>query len=435
MTGMSAATAGQPPMSGEASGEESDEVDLAVVPAPSVTADPEPLSGPAQALAVAHAEARQRAESGDLTGARTLLEDALAIGEVRLGHDHPRLAPLMVDLATLARGLGNLTEALGQLRRAYAIVAATGGPEHPTSLSIEGRLAAVMYRLGEPTEAYDWHLADIGTRVLGPEHPAVKGAQQRLTAAEQAVAEKAAAGWAPGYTMDARQALASDPEPLLPSVLPNQSWDPDEPGLAPTYAPAAPGVYQRVAPVQPSYQYEPAPDVWHERPSIERRPRGHGGGLALVGGLGAVVLVAAVVVALQLFGSSDNTRSAVPPPASATSDTPDATAPSSGAATPSPSPGRPPAPGDVKLVDNGGSITLTWTDPSSGQVPFIVAGGRDGTPSAPVQSLEPGHTTTTINGLRTDVNYCYTVAAVWSADTIMLSPRTCTHRLSTTQTP
>jgi hypothetical protein len=331
----------------------------------------------------------------------------------------------MVDLATLARGLGNLTEALGQLRRAYAIVAATGGPEHPTSLSIEGRLAAVMYRLGEPTEAYDWHLADIGTRVLGPEHPAVKGAQQRLTAAEQAAAEQAT--WTP----------VSDPGPLLPTVLPSQSWDPDEPGLAPTYAPTAPGVYQRLAPVQPQYQYEPAPEMWHERPSIAPQPRGHRGGLALVGGLGAVVLVAAVVVAVQLFGAAYRAQTSAPPPASATSDPTDAADPSTPTATATPSlaPSRPPAPADVKLVDNGGSITLTWTDPSSGQIPFIVAGGRDGTPSAPVQSLEPGHTTTTIYGLRTDVNYCYTVAAVWSADTIMTSPRTCTHRLSTTQTP
>jgi Fibronectin type III domain len=142
-----------------------------------------------------------------------------------------------------------------------------------------------------------------------------------------------------------------------------------------------------------------------------------------------------VVVAVQLFGQANDARTAAPPPVSATSDTPDATGPSSDAATPSSSPSRPPAPADVKLVDNGGSVTLTWTDPSNGQVPFIVAGGRDGTPSAPVQSLEPGHTTTTIFGLRTDANYCYTVAAVWSADTIMASPRTCTHRLSTTPTP
>jgi hypothetical protein len=64
-----------------------------------------------------------------------------------------------------------------------------------------------------------------------------------------------------------------------------------------------------------------------------------------------------------------------------------------------------------------------------------VAGGRDDTTSAPVITLDPGHTTTTIYGLRTDANYCYTVAAVWSADSIMTSPRTCTQRLSTSRTP
>src|SRR5690349_5126745 len=64
-----------------------------------------------EVLTAAHAEARQRAESGDLTGARTLLEEALAAGELRHGRDHPQLAPLMVDLATIARNVGNLTEA------------------------------------------------------------------------------------------------------------------------------------------------------------------------------------------------------------------------------------------------------------------------------------------------------------------------------------
>ena len=42
-----------------------------------------------EALAAAHTEARHRAEAGDLTGARTLLEDALAAGELRLGRDDP----------------------------------------------------------------------------------------------------------------------------------------------------------------------------------------------------------------------------------------------------------------------------------------------------------------------------------------------------------
>ena len=130
--------------------------------------------------AAAHTEGRHRAEAGDLTGARTLLEDALAAGELRLGRDDPSLAPLMIDLATIARHVGNLTEAQNQLRRAYAVVVASAGPDDPTALSIEGRLAAVSYRLGEPTDAYDWHIADVGTRVLGADHPAVRGAQQRL---------------------------------------------------------------------------------------------------------------------------------------------------------------------------------------------------------------------------------------------------------------
>jgi hypothetical protein len=399
-----------------------------VAPPEAFPAAPDSPSGPERALAAAHAEARQLAETGDLTSARALLEDALAIGEVRLGHDHPRLAPLMVDVATIARGLGNLTEALGQLRRAYAIVAATGGPDHPTALSIEGRLAAVMYRLGEQTEAYDWHLADVGTRVLGADHPAVKGAQQRLVAAEQAQAAVAAATWLP------------EPEALPSSAIPNQSWDPDEPGLAPTYgpyAPTAPGVYQRLAPAEPAYQsqyqapHEPAyqPDIWRERPAGIPRRRGHGGGVALVGGLGTAVLVAAAVMAVQLFGSARGNPTTAPPPAGAPAS---AAAP---APAPTPSPPPSPAPSDLRLVDNGGSITLTWTDPSSGVVPFIVAGGRAEVPSSPILTVNPGRTTTTIYGLNTGFDYCYTVAAVWSADVIVAGPRTCTHRLSTTRTP
>ena len=212
MTGMSAtATPGQSPAAGDAD-------EPASIEAASST-DALGAAGSADALGSAHAQARTRAENGDLTGARTLLEDALAAGEVRFGHDHPRLAPLMVDLATIARGLGNLTEALTQLRRAYAIIVSSGGPEHPTALSIEGRLAAVMHRLGEPTEAYDWHIADVGTRVLGSEHPAVRGAQQRLA-----------------------EAPAEPPPDLFPiatgrAVVPEHPWEPDEPepGLAPTY--------------------------------------------------------------------------------------------------------------------------------------------------------------------------------------------------------
>ena len=46
--------------------------------------------------------------------------------------------------------------------------------------------------------------------------------------------------------------------------------------------------------------------------------------------------------------------------------------------TPSASPPAPTAPRDVQLRDDGVAVTLTWTDPSTGSVPFLVAGGRAG---------------------------------------------------------
>jgi hypothetical protein len=386
----------------------------------SATATPghTPASDAADSLTAAHAQARAQAEGGDLTGARTLLEDALAVGEVRFGHDHPRLAPLMVDLATIARGLGNLTEALTQIKRAYAIVVASAGPEHATSLSIEGRLAAVLYRLGEPTEAYDWHLADVGTRILGAEHPAVRGARQRLATAP-----------------------AEPPPELHPSAtgraaVPEHPWEPDEdvqPGLAPTYAPTsaptypppeAPGIYV-VNPPPREYQ---AVEVWQEPPlpyAPPARRRGHGGGVALVASLGTAVIIGAAVVAFQLF--RPDVRTSQPP-------LPTVTIPTVAAPSPTTDP-PPPPPTGVTLADKGGSITLTWIDPSEGKVSFVVAGGRVGTPSQPLESVPAGRTTFTVYGLNNKEDYCFTVAAVWSSDSIAPSTRTCTHRSSASRTP
>ena len=144
----------------------------------------------------------------------------------------------MVDLATIARHVGNLTEAQNQLRRAYAIVVSSAGPEHPTALSIEGRLAAVSYRLGEPTDAYDWHIADVGPRVLGADHPAVRGAQQRLDQgpdlAGEAVATRAgmyasSGGWAPADYYEAKTKTTARTGTRLRPVVPASP----QPGVVP----------------------------------------------------------------------------------------------------------------------------------------------------------------------------------------------------------
>jgi hypothetical protein len=369
------------------------------------------------ALSAPHARARDLAETGDLVNARTLLEQTLSAAELNLGREHPRLAPLMVDLATIARSLGNLTEAQNQLRRAYGIVVAAGGPEHPTALSIEGRLAAVTYRLGEPTEPYDWHLADVGGRILGPDHPAIRGALRRLAAARDATP--------PMTTEEQYQAQhAGDHEPEYP---PAGAAYVGPASYESTYVPAADasGVYQRAEsladdPVQPRQEVE----VWRNAPRRPRR-RGHGGGLALVASLGATALVAGVVVALQLFAPDRGAdRSAQAPPISAAP-----AVPPTEVEPPTPTPAAR-APTGLRLRDDGGSVTLRWNDPSAGLVPFIVTGGRIGATPAPLDSVPSGRTTSTIYGLNARFDYCFTVAAVWSPDEIASSIRTCTDRLS-----
>jgi hypothetical protein len=387
---------------------------------------------PLDMLAGPHAEARRRAEDGDLTGARTMLEEALADGELRLGRHDPRLAPLMVDLATIARNLGNLTEAQAQLRRAYGIVVATSGPDNATALSIEGRLAAVTYRLGEPTEPYDWHLTNVGGRVLGPDHPAIRGALQRLSMAQAMPSE------APPFEGPPFEG-SEEYEPEEPTER-----EPAEPGFAPHYVPSShsAGVYDRMeppahGPPDPAgiYVVGPPPrtyqqvEVQDEPPMPRPRPsrkRGHGGGVALVASLGLTIFVAAVVIAMQLFGpgaADPNPGAAGDPTAGPTSEA----APTGQPATTVPVDGRPPT--DVALRDEGGSVTLTWVDPSGGRVSFVVSGGREDTTAGLLETVPVGRTTATIYGLNIRYDYCFTVAAVWSADVIAPSIRTCTNRL------
>jgi hypothetical protein len=182
-------------------------------------------------LAAARAEARQRAEADDLTGARKLLEEAVARGELRLGRDDPRLVPLIVDLSSIAQEVGNLTEAQTQISRAYAIVISSSGPDHPFALSVEGRLASITYRLGDPTDLLDRHLVDMGGEVLGATHTIVSAARDRLAV----------------------------PNPGL-SVMPSPPFPPltEPPTRQVTAAPAAPPVPFAPAPSPPSDQFAPA---------------------------------------------------------------------------------------------------------------------------------------------------------------------------------
>ena len=51
------------------------------------------------------------------------------------------------------------------------------------------------------------------------------------------------------------------------------------------------------------------------------------------------------------------------------------------------------APRDVRLADRGTSVTLTWSDPSGGKVPFIVIGSGPGGETLESKQVDRGRTT------------------------------------------
>ncbi|TDC37411.1 hypothetical protein E1211_10570 [Micromonospora sp. 15K316] len=105
------------------------------------------------------------------------------------------------------------------------------------------------------------------------------------------------------------------------------------------------------------------------------------------------------------------------------------------ATTPSASAATGPPPGDVRLRDDSSTITLTWTDPSGGKVPFMVVGGRTGQPMRAMATVDPGQTTYTLNGLNPRLDYCFTVLAAWSTGTFATSAQVCTTRGGGTPPP
>jgi len=84
---------------------------------------------------------------GDLDGARTLHERALAIFEAHLGADHPDTAQSLTNLAEVLADQGDLDSALTLHERAFTIRQARLGADCPTTQCSRERLAAVVTAL------------------------------------------------------------------------------------------------------------------------------------------------------------------------------------------------------------------------------------------------------------------------------------------------
>ncbi|MGC4897394.1 hypothetical protein [Micromonospora sp. DT31] len=159
-------------------------------------------------------------------------------------------------------------------------------------------------------------------------------------------------------------------------------------------------------PVAPPAFHQPTayPEAEAEEPERTGRNR-----TVLVLVVAGVLLVAAVVGGAVWLG-----RSAAAPPGP----------------TPSPSASKVagPPPGDLRLRDETTTVTVTWTDPTNGGVPFMVAGGRAGQKLGVMATVDAGQTRYTVNGLSAKLDYCFTVLAVYSTETYATSGQVCTDR-------
>ncbi len=98
-----------------------------------------------------------------------------------------------------------------------------------------------------------------------------------------------------------------------------------------------------------------------------------------------------------------------------------------GSGLPTPSTGAS-APTGLRLRDDGNTITLTWTDPSGGTVPFFVEVGPAGGQLQIYARVNPGETTYPVVGLNPKIDHCFSVVAVYSTTLVAPSDLVCTQR-------
>jgi Fibronectin type III domain len=322
----------------------------------------------------------------------------------------------------------------------------------PIVLGISVELGAIADELGNRHEARKnmSRVARYGPAVLGPAHPYVQAAERFLGVPAQPVASpepeaepapvREPPPQIPGvYRPEPRPAPIAppdtvtppepppEPEPVrrapaweTPPEAPRAAWAPQhraEPAQPPADEPEQPlrlehsalPWYQRTdpEPVEPFPAYQPS-RFDDEEPHRTRTP------LIALGVFTLAAVVAAVVVGLVVLVRAHPTATA------------GAHATESAASSASTAPGAPPT--DVKLRDDGGTVTLTWTDPSHGTVPFFVEVGKPGAQLQLYGTLPQGETTYRIVGLNPRLDYCFSVIAVYGTNVVAPSDLVCTRR-------
>jgi hypothetical protein len=380
------------------------------------------VSAPHQ-LSAAWRDADALRTQGQLAAARDLLEPVADVAAIRLGADNPDVIETMRRLAIVHRELGELASARRVLEEALEAAQLRLGEDDPVVLGISAELGGIADELGNRHEARR-NLARVarhGPAVFGPQHPYVRAAQ-RFFGADAPVMEPAPEAQAPyapargygapppGFRKAPEQARTSHAEPVPPTPPVEE-----EPGV---YRPAErPG--RHAAPTEPEQDDEPFnPFVTAQvtaPPYMTPTEDRHRTRLPLM--VLAVVAVAALVAAAVVTGVTLLRPAPKPAPAP----------PAQAQQSPTPAVSAS-APSGLKLRDDGDTVTLTWTDPSAGTVPFFVEVGQAGTQLKLYGRLSPGETSYPVVGLNPKLDYCFSVVAVYSSTLLAPSSLVCTRR-------
>ncbi|MEH0971127.1 tetratricopeptide repeat protein [Micromonospora sp. CPCC 205546] len=374
---------------------------------------------------------------GQCQVARDRLQDAWELHREVYGDGHPSGIKMLARLGAMQRDCGQFAEAHDNLALARELCR-----QH---LPADDPLAAQVATLARAAADPDHVCAD--TAPVGRDGPVVPSARTPPPGDGPSTAHHPSQ---PGYR-------PTDPDPYAgpahPVPTPRQSTEDPPPGWWPPDAdavggPADSAVPPAVVPLagateeadgvrrlrQPDAPEEPYQPSRLLPVPVHRAPTRRGNRLLplAVGGVAVVLLGTAAVITgvAGMDGAPDpappaatGAPASTPAGGSTGTGAPPTTGPTSGAAA---SPGSPP--GSVTLRDNRDNVVLRWTYPAGGEGPVVISGGRVGQTQTAFANLPAGTTAFVVYGLNRSTDYCFTVAVVWSTDTIARAQQVCTRR-------
>ncbi|MGW4499638.1 tetratricopeptide repeat protein [Micromonospora sp. NPDC004336] len=393
---------------------------------------------------------------GQCQVARDRLQDAWELHREVYGDGHPSGIKMLARLGAMQRDCGQFAEAHDNLALARELCR-----QH---LPADDPLAAQVATLARAAANPDHVCAD--TAPVGRDEPIVPSARTPPPGDAPTAFHPSQPGYRPApdpYEPDPYEAAGDQPHPVptprQPADDPARGWWPPEPaaGEQPADSAVPPSVVSLAGggeadgvhrvrrhdppeephgpPAEP-FGARDEPHGPHEpyQPSrllpvpVHRAPARRDGRLLplVAGGVAVVLLGTAAVIAgvVGMDGDDEPPPAATGAPASTGAAPPASTpaAPTAGAA----SPGTPP--GGVTLRDNRDNVALRWTYPAGGEGPVVISGGRVGQAQTAFANLPAGTTEFVVYGLNRSTDYCFTVAVVWSTDSIARAEQVCTDR-------